>query len=417
MGHTMAEKIIGEHVGREVNAGEFVVVEVDACLIHDGTGPAVVRELEQLQELPRRGLERTTVCLDHAAPSPRQELSNEHTLLRNFARETEVRIFDVGEGVCHQLNVEWMANPGEIIIGSDSHTCMAGALGAFATGMGSTDVAVGIALGKTWLRVPETFLIKVEGEFPKGVYAKDVALHLIGLLGADGATYKALEFVGSSVSQMSVGERFTLTNMAVETGAKTGLCATDERVRHYLEQHGRGERFRFIAADADANYEQVIEIDVSQLAPTVSKPHVVDSTAPVEEVEGVRVDQVVIGTCTNGRLEDLAVAARILRGKRRHPDTRLLIAPASMEVLVQAYQSGYIQTFIEAGGVILPPGCGPCMGVHQGILGDGEVCVSTQNRNFKGRMGNPKALIYLGSPATGAATAITGRLTDPRHFV
>ncbi|MBM4466047.1 MAG: 3-isopropylmalate dehydratase large subunit [Chloroflexi bacterium] len=417
MGHTMAEKIIGEHVGREVNAGELVVVEVDACLIHDGTGPAVVRELEQLQELPRRGLERTTVCLDHAAPSPRQELSNEHTLLRNFARETEVRIFDVGEGVCHQLNVEWMANPGEIIIGSDSHTCMAGALGAFATGMGSTDVAVGIALGKTWLRVPETFLIKVEGEFPKGVYAKDVALHLIGLLGADGATYKALEFVGSSVSQMSVGERFTLTNMAVETGAKTGLCATDERVRHYLEQHGRGERFRFIAADADANYEQVIEIDVSQLAPTVSKPHVVDSTAPVEEVEGVRVDQVVIGTCTNGRLEDLAVAARILRGKRRHPDTRLLIAPASMEVLVQAYQSGYIQTFIEAGGVILPPGCGPCMGVHQGILGDGEVCVSTQNRNFKGRMGNPKALIYLGSPATGAATAITGRLTDPRHFV
>jgi len=417
MGHTMAEKIIGEHVGREVNAGEFVVVEVDACLIHDGTGPAVVRELEQLQELPRRGLERTTVCLDHAAPSPRQELSNEHTLLRNFARETEVRIFDVGEGVCHQLNVEWMANPGEIIIGSDSHTCMAGALGAFATGMGSTDVAVGIALGKTWLRVPETFLIKVEGEFPKGVYAKDVALHLIGLLGADGATYKALEFVGSSVSQMSVGERFTLTNMAVETGAKTGLCATDERVRHYLEQHGRGERFRFIAADAAANYEQVIEIDVSQLAPTVSKPHVVDSTAPVEEVEGVRVDQVVIGTCTNGRLEDLAVAARILRGKRRHPDTRLLIAPASMEVLVQAYQSGYIQTFIEAGGVILPPGCGPCMGVHQGILGDGEVCVSTQNRNFKGRMGNPKALIYLGSPATGAATAITGRLTDPRHFV
>jgi len=417
MGHTMAEKIIGEHVGREVNAGELVVVEVDACLIHDGTGPAVVRELEQLQELPRRGLERTTVCLDHAAPSPRQELSNEHTLLRNFARETEVRIFDVGEGVCHQLNVEWMANPGEIIIGSDSHTCMAGALGAFATGMGSTDVAVGIALGKTWLRVPETFLIKVEGEFPKGVYAKDVALHLIGLLGADGATYKALEFVGSSVSQMSVGERFTLTNMAVETGAKTGLCATDERVRHYLEQHGRGERFRFIAADAAANYEQVIEIDVSQLAPTVSKPHVVDSTAPVEEVEGVRVDQVVIGTCTNGRLEDLAVAARILRGKRRHPDTRLLIAPASMEVLVQAYQSGYIQTFIEAGGVILPPGCGPCMGVHQGILGDGEVCVSTQNRNFKGRMGNPKALIYLGSPATGAATAITGRLTDPRHFV
>lgn len=417
MGHTMAEKIIGEHVGREVNAGEFVVVEVDACLIHDGTGPAVVRELERLQGVSRKGLERTTVFLDHAAPSPRQELSNEHALLRSFARKSEVRLCDVGEGVCHQLNVERMANPGEIIIGSDSHTCMAGALGAFATGMGSTDVAVSIALGRTWLRVPETYHIKTEGEFPKGVYAKDVALHLIGLLGADGATYKALEFVGSSVSQMSVGERFTLTNMAVETGAKTGLCATDERVRHYLEQHGRGERFRFIAADADANYEQVIWIDVSQLAPTVSKPHVVDSTAPVEEVEGVRVDQVVIGTCTNGRLEDLAVAARILKGKRRHPDTRLLIAPASMEVLIQAYQSGYIQTFIEAGGVVLPPGCGPCMGVHQGILGDGEVCVSTQNRNFKGRMGNPEAFIYLASPATAAATAIVGRLTDPRHFV
>jgi 3-isopropylmalate/(R)-2-methylmalate dehydratase large subunit len=417
MGHTIAEKIIGEHVGRQVCAGEFVVVEVDACLIHDGTGPAVVRELERLQGLPRRGLERTTVFLDHAAPSPRQELSNEHALLRDFARKTQVRLCDVGEGVCHQLNVERLANPGEIIIGSDSHTCMAGALGAFATGMGSTDVAVGIALGRTWLRVPETFLIKVEGKFPNGVYAKDLMLHLIGLLGADGATYKALEYSGGAVTNMSVEERFTLTNMAVEAGAKTGLCATDEKVRHYLEQHGRGERFRSIAADTDAKYERVIGIDVSQLGPVVSRPHAVDSTSPVEEVEGVRVDQVFIGTCTNGRLEDLAIAAKILKGKRRHPDTRLLIAPASMEVLIQANWSGHIQTLIEAGGIVLPPGCGPCLGVHQGVLGDGEVCVSTQNRNFKGRMGNPKAFIYLTSPATAAATAITGWLTDPRHFL
>ncbi len=417
MGHTIAEKIIGEHVGRKVSAGEFVVVEVDACLIHDGTGPAVVRELEQLRELPRKSLERTTVFLDHGAPSPRQELSNEHMLLREFARKTAVRLCDVGEGVCHQLNVERMANPGEIIMGSDSHTCMAGALAAFATGMGSTDVAVSIALGRTWLRVPETFLIKVEGKFPKGVYAKDLILHLIGLLGADGATYKVLEYAGSAVRRMSVGERFTLTNMAVEAGAKTGLCAADEKVRHYLEQHGRGERFRSIAADADAKYERGIEIDVSQLGPMVSRPHAVDNTVLVEEVEGVGVDQVFIGTCTNGRLEDLAVAAKILKGRRRHPDTRLLIAPASMEVLIQANRSGHIQTFIEAGGIVLPPGCGPCLGVHQGVLGDGEVCVSTQNRNFKGRMGNPKAFIYLASPAMAAATAITGRLTDPRHFL
>jgi len=393
------------------------VAEVDAYLIHDGTGPAVVRELERLQGLPRKGLERTTVFLDHGAPSPRQELSNEHMLLRDFAQKTKARLCDVGEGVCHQLNVERMANPGEIIIGGDSHTCMAGALAAFATGMGSTDIAVGIALGKTWLRVPETFLIKVEGEFPKGVYAKDLILRLIGLLGADGATYKALEYAGSVVNRMSVGERLTLTNMAVESGAKTGLCSTDEKVRHYLEQHGRGERFRSIVADVDAKYEQIVEIDASQLNPMISKPHTVDSTAPVEEVEGVRVDQVFIGTCTNGRLEDLAIVARILEGKRRHPDTRLLIAPASIEVLMQANQSGYLQTLIEAGGIVLPPGCGPCLGVHQGILGDGEVCVSTQNRNFKGRMGNPSAFIYLTSPATGAATAIMGRITDPRHFL
>jgi 3-isopropylmalate/(R)-2-methylmalate dehydratase large subunit len=417
MGHTIAEKIIGEHVGRQVSAGEFVVVDVDACLIHDGTGPGVVHELERLQELPRKGLDRTTIFLDHAAPSPRRELSNDHGLLRSFARKTGVCLSDIGEGVCHQLNVERMANPGEIIIGSDSHTCMAGALGAFATGMGSTDVAVSIALSRTWLRVPETFLIKVEGEFPNGVYAKDVVLHLLGLLGADGATYKALEYTGSAVSQMSVSDRLTLTNMAVETGAKAGLCPTDEKVRGYLEQHGRGERFRLIAADPDAHYERIIRIDVSRLGPMVSKPHTVDNTATVEEVEGIKVDQVFIGTCTNGRLEDLAVVANMLKGRRRHSDIRLLIAPASREVLIQANRSGYIETLVEAGGVVLPPGCGPCMGVHQGILGDGEVCVSTQNRNFKGRMGNPEAFIYLASPATAAATAITGLLADPRHFL
>ncbi|MFQ5987719.1 MAG: 3-isopropylmalate dehydratase large subunit [Dehalococcoidia bacterium] len=417
MGKTLAEKILSENSGVDAQAGDIVIAKVDLAFLQDGTGPLALRQL------PASGLdrvanpERVVFFLDHAAPSPSRELSNDHLILRDFAIKSGAQLCDIGEGICHQLIVESYANPGEVIVGADSHTVTAGALGAFATGMGSTDVAIAIALGKTWLRVPESFRVVVSGSFKKGVYAKDLMLHLIGSIGADGATYRSLEFCGETVEKMSMSQRFTLANMAVEAGAKAGLFPSDETTYHYLESRGRGDLFRPITPDPDASYEKNIEIDASSLEPTVSKPHSVDNIALAKELKNEKMQQVFIGTCTNGRLEDLAVAAAILNGKRRHPATRLIIAPASREVLIQAMALGYIQTLLEAGAVLLPPGCGACVGVHQGVLGDGERCLSTANRNFRGRMGNPEAFIYLGSPATAAATAIAGEIIDPREML
>ena len=417
MGKTLAEKILSENSGSDAHAGDIIIARVDLAFLQDGTGPLALRQLEESGLGQAANPDRVVLFLDHAAPCPSRELANDHITLRQFARKSGVQICDVGEGVCHQLVLEYYANPGEVILGADSHTVTAGALGAFATGMGSTDVAIAIALGKTWLRVPESFSVEVSGRFAKGVYAKDLALHLIGSLGADGATYKSLEFSGEAIANMGMAERFTLANMAVEAGAKTGLFPTDGTTQAYLESRGRGALFYALCPDPDAVYEQVITIDASSLEPTVSKPHSVDSVALARELTGIKVAQVFIGTCTNGRLDDLAVAAAILSGKRRHPRTRLLVAPASQEVLGEAIEAGYIQTFLEAGGVLLPPGCGPCVGVHQGVLGDGEACLSTANRNFRGRMGNPEAYIYLGSPATAAASAIAGEITDPRELM
>jgi 3-isopropylmalate/(R)-2-methylmalate dehydratase large subunit len=323
----------------------------------------------------------------------------------------------VGDGICHQLVAENFANPGDIIIGADSHTVTAGALGAFATGMGSSDVAVALALGKTWLRVPESFFIELNGVFPPGVYAKDLILYLIGRIGADGATYKALEFGGKALARMTMSQRLTIANMAVEAGAKVGLFPGDRITRDFLVEHGRGDRYKPLSSDAEANYEQVIPVNLDQLEPMLSLPHAVDNVHPVARVKGTKIQQAFIGTCTNGRLEDLAVAAEILKGKKKHSGTKLLIAPASRQVLIQAIEKGYIQSLIEAGAVILPPGCAACPGFHQGVLGDGEICLSTANRNFKGRMGNPEAMIYLASPATVAASAIRGEITDPREFM
>jgi 3-isopropylmalate/(R)-2-methylmalate dehydratase large subunit len=283
--------------------------------------------------------------------------------------------------------------------------------------MGSTDIAITFGLGKTWLRVPESIKVVVSGNFSKGVYAKDLILHLIGQIGADGATYKALEFSGDTVDNMSMSQRFTIANMTVEAGAKVGLFSADKTTQDYLVSQGRGTHYRPIFPDADTTYERVINISAPSLEPTVSKPHTVDNTTPARGLKGTKIQQVFIGTCTNGRLEDLAVVVDILRVRKCHPETRLIIAPASHQVLLAAITAGYIQTLIEAGAIILPPGCGACLGLHQGVLGNGEACLSTANRNFRGRMGSPEAFIYLGSLATAAATAITGEITDPREVM
>jgi len=417
MGKTLAEKILSENSQTDVHAGDIIIARIDLAFLQDGTGPLALRQLQESGLKQVANPKRVILFLDHAAPSPSQELANDHITLRQFARKSGTQLCDVGEGVCHQLVVESYASPGEVIIGADSHTVTAGALGAFATGMGSTDVAIAIALGKTWLRVPESFKVVVSGRFNKGVYAKDLALQLIGKVGADGATYKSLEFSGEAIENMSMSERFTLANMAVEAGAKVGLFPSDETTRQYLESRGRGNLFRSFRPDPDAEYERTVEIDATGIEPTISKPHAVDNIALAKELAGGKIEQVFIGTCTNGRLEDVAIAAKILKGRKCHPKIRLLVAPASKEVLIQAMGAGYIQMLLEAGAVLQPPGCGPCVGVHQGVLGNGEACLSTANRNFRGRMGNPEAFIYLGSPATAAASAIAGEITDPRELM
>ncbi|MBA7478025.1 2,3-dimethylmalate dehydratase large subunit [subsurface metagenome] len=417
MGKTLAEKILSAKSDTETYAGDIIIVPLDLVFAQDSTGPLALRQFKELDLKTVYNPKQSILFLDHSVPSPARELSNDHMFLRSFAEEKGAILSDIGEGICHQIVAESFASPGNVIVGADSHTVTAGALGAFATGMGSTDVAVALALGKTWLRVPETIKIVIHGRFAKGVYAKDLILHLIGQIGADGATYKALEFSGETVGMMTISERLTIANMVVEAGAKVGLFSSDSVTQSYLESQGRGEEYVPLQPDADATYESTIEINAAQLEPTVSKPHTVDNIALVKELEGIRIAQVFIGTCTNGRLDDLRIAAGILQGRRRHPRTRLIVAPASKKVLLAALAAGYIKTLVESGASIVPPGCAACLGVHQGVLGDGEVCVSTANRNFKGRMGNPAGFIYLASPATAAATAICGEISDPREVL
>ena len=412
MGQTLAEKIISEHSGKKVKAGELVISKVDVCAVQDGTGPLTVQEFKKLGKDKLFNPERTILFIDHASPSPKKELSNMHTTLRDFSRDYGAVLSEVGTGVCHQRLIESYVNPCEILVGADSHTCTSGALGAFATGMGSTDIAVAMALGKTWLKVPQTFKIIVNGKFNKGICSKDLMLHLIGMIGADGATYKALEFTGTTIDAMEMSERFTLANMAVEAGAKAGLFIADEKTKAYLKEHGREDKFRSVKPDDDAVYERIIEINAEDIKHTVSCPHTVDNTKTVDELGEVKVDQVYIGTCTNGRLEDMRVAAGILKGNKVKEGVRLLICPASKDIYLKSLDEGLIKIFVESGATILPPGCGPCVGVHAGILADDEVCLSTQNRNFQGRMGNTKGFIYLASPYVAAKTAIAGYITD-----
>ncbi|MFO7928058.1 MAG: 3-isopropylmalate dehydratase large subunit [Candidatus Humimicrobiaceae bacterium] len=361
--------------------------------------------------------DKSILFIDHAAPSPRKELSNSHMVLRDFSGKAGAKLSDIGEGVCHQILVEDYSCPGDIVIGADSHTCTSGALGAFATGMGSTDIAVGFAMAKTWLLVPETIKVNVEGKLPKGVFAKDIIIYLIGKITSDGATYKALEFSGLLVDSLNMDDRFTISNMAVEAGAKTGIFPSDSITRDYLVAQDRGDCFKEVNADSGAVYEKSVDIDCSKLEPMVSRPHTVDNTISVSEIGKVKLDQVFIGTCTNGRLSDLKLAAKILKGKKTAEDVRLIVVPASKKVYLEAIKKGIISDLVESGASVMAPGCGPCVGVHEGILGDGEVCLSTQNRNFKGRMGNPNSFIYLSSPATAAWSAVKGYISDPREVL
>ena len=414
---TLAEKILAAHAGLDsVVPGQIVVADVDVAIAQDGTGPLAIEQIEALGA----GRVKAPTCvffIDHAAPAPRSELANAQKTIRAFCASSGATLSDVEMGVCHQRVAESYAKPGDLVIGADSHTCTAGALGAFATGMGSTDVAVGMATGSTWLRVPETIRVEVSGHAAPGVDAKDLMLTVIGTLGADGATYKALEFGGPGIEALPMAGRLTLSNMAVEAGAKAGLMASDETTRAFLAAQGREQHWRPLAPDAGAAYERTLPVDLAAVVPTVACPHTVDNTAPAAQVAGTRVDQVLIGTCTNGRLEDLRTAAALLRGRHRAAHTRLIVTPASRAVAQAAAREGLFDVFWQAGAVITNAGCGACVGIHEGILADGEVCLSTANRNFHGRMGNPAASIYLGSPATAAATAVAGCITDPRELL
>ncbi len=417
MGKTISEKILSGHANRELKAGEISVVDVDVVMSQDGTGPLAISQVKKMGFSGVKDPSRSIFFIDHAAPSPRKELSNSHSTIRTFADQAGAVLNDIGKGVCHQILIEEFSCPGDIVIGGDSHTCTSGALGAFATGMGSTDIAVGYALSKTWLMVPHTIKVNYNGKINTGVFAKDLIIYLIGKITSDGATYKALEFGGEAGMKLDMDGRFVICNMAVEAGAKTGIFPSDEITREYLASQKRDSCFTEIAADPDAGYEKVIDIDSSVIQPMVSQPHTVDNALPVGELEKIKVDQVFIGTCTNGRLSDLKIAADILKGKKLARGVRLIVVPASKDIYLAALKEGVLETLVDSGAAVQSPGCGPCVGVHQGILADNEVCLSTQNRNFKGRMGNPESYIYLSSPATAAWSAVKGYISDPREVL
>ena len=418
MGLTFAEKALARKAGLEqVEPGQIVTVQPDKLLTHDNTAAIakIFREIG-VERVARPGI--NVIVLDHVVPAATEGHATNHQQTRRFVAEQGItNFYDVGEGICHQVLPEkGHALPGYVIVGSDSHTPTAGAFGAFAAGIGRTEAAAVMATGEIWLMVPHSFRIVVKGQVPRGVYAKDIILHIIGDLGADGADYRSVEFAGPVIEEMSVASRMVLCNMAAEMGAKAGVVEPDDKTRAWLK--GRTTvSYEDVCADPDASYERVMEYDVGDLSPQVARPPTVDNVVPVTQVAGTRVDQAFIGTCTNGRLEDFEVAAGILRGREVAPHTRLLILPASREVLLAALAEGIVTDLVSAGAVVLNPGCGPCLGAHEGVMAPGEVTVSTANRNFKGRMGCKDSEIYLASPATVAASALTGEITDPREFL
>lgn len=414
MGKTFSEKILGQKAGRSVQAGEVVTVSPDSCLSHDNSA-AIIQEFRKIGVARVKSPEKLIIILDHIVPAADEKYAENHRAIREFVAEQGIpNFFDIQHGVCHQvLSEAGFALPGKVIVGADSHTTTYGAFGAFAVGIGRTEAASIWATDEIWLRVPETLRVELFGVLRKGVYAKDVILKIIGENGADRANYWAVEFAGPAAAAFSIPSRMTLSNMAAEMGAKNAYFEADEKTLDWLKRRAQSD-FEIVWSDADASYEAVLSYELSTLEPQVACPHSVDNVKPVREVEGRTIHQVLIGTCTNGRLEDLEVASSILKGKKIHPAVRTLILPASREIYLEALRRGLLEIFSEAGCVILNPGCGPCLGAHQGLLAAGEVVLSTSNRNFRGRMGHRDSEIYLASPATAAASSLEGKITDPR---
>ncbi|UCB57354.1 MAG: 3-isopropylmalate dehydratase large subunit [Candidatus Omnitrophota bacterium] len=416
MGYTIAEKILSQHSRKKVKAGDTALCDIDFCFGQDGTSELVIDSFLGLGKKRVFDKEKFCIVIDHSTPSPREAISNIHQKLRKFTQKQGTLLFDVGCGVCHQVIPQaGLILPGNLVVGADSHTCTYGALNAFACGLGSTDVAVALASGKNWFRVPETIKLIVKGKLPKGVTAKDIILYIIGQLGANGCTYMAVEFTGCVIDKLGMDGRFTISNMGVEMGAKCALFCADEKTLNWLK--GRTiKKFKSVFADKNADYKEIKEFDISKLSPQVASPHSVDNVNNIDEVLGTKIDVAFLGTCTNGRLDDLKAAAKILRGRHVKKGVRLVVAPASKEIYLEAARLKILEVFLGAGGVILPPGCGPCVGTHAGVPADNEVVISSANRNFKGRMGNPRASIFLASPLTLAASAIEGKIADARKY-
>ena len=415
---TITEKILAAHAGKEqVVPGELINARVDLVLGNDITAPVAIREFEKIGVADVFDRERVTLVPDHFIPNKDIKSAEQAKLLKEFAHKHDlVNYFEVGRmGIEHCLLPEQgLVGPGDLVIGADSHTCTYGALGAFSTGVGSTDLAAAMALGETWLKVPETIKFEFAGKLQPWVGGKDLILHTIGDIGVDGALYQAMEFTGPTIENLSMDGRFSMCNMAIEAGGKNGIVAPDEITRAYVE--GRCQRpYQFYQSDPDAKYERVIQYDASRIEPQVAFPHLPENSRPVSEAGNVEIDQAVIGSCTNGRMEDLREAARVLRGKKVHKNVRLIIFPGTQEIYLQALREGLIETFVEAGGAVSTPTCGPCLGGHMGILAKGERSIATTNRNFVGRMGHPESEVYLSNPAVAAASALLGRIAGPEE--
>ncbi len=419
MGMTITEKIIAAHSGlEEVRSGQFVYADVDICLGNDITAPIAIEQFEKLGRAKVFNPDTIVLVPDHFTPNKDIKSAQNAKLLREFAQKHQIKnYFEVGRvGIEHALLPEkGIVVPGDLVIGADSHTCTYGAMGIFATGVGSTDLAACYATGKVWLKVPETIKFIFNGKLNKWVSGKDLILHIIGDIGVDGARYKAMEFTGPVIKDLSMDDRLAMCNMAIEAGAKNGIIDPDDCTENYI--NGRAQReYKFYSSDTDCEYHEIHEYDVSALSPQVALPNLPENVRPVEELSDIAIDQVVIGSCTNGRISDLRIAAEILKDKKIHPSIRLIVIPGTQDIYLEALKEGLIEIFIKAEGVVSTPTCGPCLGGHMGILAEGERALSTTNRNFAGRMGHIKSEIYLCNPAVAAASAITGKITHPEHI-